>query len=346
MIFFERLYSLLVKNGFSASHTNSYHHPIAGFTKEEGSAWHVVLVANIGVISFEEFMRASYRYTRFYSGLKEDKRPTTIFITNVLVTETQNQEISDYIQNLKPFASEPVNNIYWNLVLETGQLILNKSQPTEILNLRKIIQDSYQSEVFGIMPINHQTARTTPLTLTIIILNIIMYLIVMMNGGITTQNLTRFGALVPHLIFGGEYYRLFSAMFLHAGGMHLALNMFSLYIFGTRVERYYNRSSFAIIYTVSGLMGSVASLMLSQTISVGASGAIFGMAGAVAVMAKHTKRDLDGLNFHTMLMFIIINLAFGFTMANVDNFGHIGGLLGGIFTGQIMCYSRFKRRRR
>ncbi|MCL1996096.1 MAG: rhomboid family intramembrane serine protease [Defluviitaleaceae bacterium] len=337
MDFFTRLYSDIVKNGFSAGHINSYGHPLASFTKEEGSTWHVLLIANLEAITFEEFMVANRRYTRFYTNLPEEKRPNNIFVTNILITQDDNQDINNFIQNLAPFSPNIVNNIFWSLNLTSGMLLLNEEQPTEILNLRKILEDCYQNRVPTIAPINYQTAKASSLTLVVIILNIIMYMIVLLNGGITTANLVRFGALLPPQYINGEYFRLFSAMFLHAGSFHLFLNMFSLYIFGTRVERHYGRSAFAVIYTFAGFAGSLASFTLQQSISVGASGAIFGLAGAVAVMAKSTGRDLDGLNFQTMLMFIIINLAFGFTLPNVDNFGHLGGLFGGVISGYVLC---------
>ena len=336
MDFFNRLYNELTKHGFSAGHTNSYNHPLASFTKEEGAIWHVLLIVNLNNITFEEFMKANGRYTGFYLNLPEGRRPNNIFITNILITSGENKKIVNFIQDLAPFAPASVNNIFWSLDLDTGSITLNKSYPTQILNLRKILDSSYQNRLHNIVPANYQTAKASSLTFLVIILNVIMYLIVLLNGGITTSNLIRFGALLPPQYFNGEFFRFFSAMFLHAGNLHLALNMFSLYIFGSRVEKHYGRSSFSIIYTVAGFSGSLASFMLSRSISVGASGAIFGLAGAVLVMTKLTGRDLEGLNFHTMLMFIIINLAFGLAIPNVDNFGHIGGLLGGVVSGYFL----------
>ena len=340
MDFFSRLYDSLIKNDFIAGHTNSYSHPFASFTKEEGSTWHVVLIVNLEAIAFEDFMKSNNQYTYFYRNLKGSKRPNSIFITNILVTSTKSNEVNSFIQKLPPFSSDIVNNVFWGLDLQTGQLSLNETHPTQILNLREIIEDSYQDRISNVVSVAYSSPSLPILTFLVIALNIIIYYIVLTNGGITTQNLVRFGALVPELVSNGEVYRMFSAIFLHVGILHLTLNMVSLYVFGSRIEKYYSRASFALIYTFSGFLGSLGSLILSRTISVGASGAIFGLLGACAVMAKFIKKDVGGLTYQTMIIFIIINLSIGATLPNVDNFGHIGGLLGGIITSYIICRLR------
>lgn len=336
MDFFNRLNEGLIQNGFIAGHTNSYIHPLSSFTKEEGATWHVVIIGNLDVIPFEGFIQANEQYTRLYSRLRGDRRPGTIFITNILITYDEKRQIRHFIENLPPFAPESINNIYWNLNLATGDIILNKNHPTEILNLRKIIDRAYKND-----------GETTVISLSnpiftylIMIFNVIMFMLVLSAGGITLPNLVRFGAMVPSLIMAGEYYRLLSAMFLHANIMHLGFNMLSLYIFGTRVERYYGKEAFALIYILSGITGGLFSLFFSPgagVVTVGASGAIFGLIGAATIMAHFLKRDLGGLTFHTMLAFIALNFGISLTMDNVDNFGHLGGLVGGIILGMIIC---------
>ena len=337
MDFLSQLHAGLTSHGFTPGHMNN--HPLSSFTKEEGSSWHVILIVDMSAISFEDFINLNGRYTRFYNRLSENRKPPNIYITNILVTKKENQRVSSFIQGLEPFSKESINNIYWSINLETGNLILNKNNPTEILNLRKIIQDSYQNRITGIIDTSVGTAaKTAPLTLLVIAVNILVFMIVISNGGITSANLLRFGALFPDLVFSyGQIWRIFTAAFLHANIAHLLMNMFSLYIFGRIVERFYNKQAFVIIFMVSGLFGSLFSLYLSRTLSVGASGAIFGMAGAVAILAKMSKSSLDGLNFSTMLIFISINLSSGFLLENVDNWGHIGGLIGGVISGYILC---------
>ncbi len=171
-------------------------------------------------------------------------------------------------------------------------------------------------------------------TYVIIALNIMTYIVTSyFSGNIFDSNLNVLifmGAKVNSLIDSGQYYRLFTCMFLHAGIIHLAVNMYSLYIMGTFIEKIYGKIKYVIIYFVSGIISSAFSYVFSPSISVGASGAIFGLLGASLVFALKMKRQV-GRGFIVNIMFVIImNLMIGFSVANVDNFGHLGGLIGGI----------------
>ena len=121
-------------------------------------------------------------------------------------------------------------------------------------------------------------------------------------------------------------------MFLHVDLIHLACNMYALYLIGPQVERYYGRSKFLLIYLVSGLLGSVFScvFMGNFTFSMGASGAIFGLFGSVAYFTYYYRATLQGLLRSQILPVILINLCVGFMVPGIDVWAHIGGLIGGI----------------
>lgn len=137
----------------------------------------------------------------------------------------------------------------------------------------------------------------------------------------------------------GEYYRLFTAMFLHLDLMHILFNMLALYYFGRDVEALYGTPRFALIYFLGGLSGSLASFVFLDAPSAGASGAIFAVFGAAMVYFYH-HRSLHGAGgravLSRLLMLMFINLAIGFIGSSdigrfrVDNAGHIGGLIGGV----------------
>ncbi|NJO04342.1 MAG: rhomboid family intramembrane serine protease [Chloroflexaceae bacterium] len=138
----------------------------------------------------------------------------------------------------------------------------------------------------------------------------------------------------PFIFFRGEYWRLITATFLHGNLIHIGLNGLALYVIGQQVERLYGTVRFLLIYAVAGLAGSVASYVFNPTPSVGASGAIFGLFGAMALF-YFTTRNITGAmgerQFQSMLMLIGFNLVFGFFASNViDNWGHLGGLIGGV----------------
>jgi len=179
------------------------------------------------------------------------------------------------------------------------------------------------------------------LSWAILALNAIVWLLMTFGGGSTDTNvLVRFGAKVPWLVAMGEYWRLFTAIFLHIGFIHLAFNSYALYNLGPQVERLFGRHRFLVIYLLSGLAGSVASYILSESLSAGASGAIFGLIGAMAVyLARHQgilgQRGQRSLT--NILVVILYNLVLSFTVPGIDVFGHLGGLAGGLVVGRLLC---------
>ena len=161
--------------------------------------------------------------------------------------------------------------------------------------------------------------------------------------GNTTSNaaLVELGAMKALQIAGGEYWRLFTAMFLHFGWVHLAVNCFGLYIFGQMIEGIYGRNRFLVIYVLAGLAGGVASYAFNlshalQYTGVGASGAVLGLLGAMTAFFVRNRDMLGGMGSRTIIGLLLvagINLAFGFIMPGVDNFAHIGGFAGGVALG-------------
>lgn len=171
-------------------------------------------------------------------------------------------------------------------------------------------------------------------TYIIIGINIMVYLITAFASknviNINWEVLQYFGAKDNILIYEGEYYRLFTCMFLHGGIVHLLLNMYALYCLGPMVERLYGRIKYFIIYLVSGIVSSIFSLMFSNGMSVGASGAIFGLLSAVLVFTFYMKNTASRELMRNIFSVIIINLFIGLTLPNIDNYGHLGGLIGGV----------------
>ncbi|WP_394232952.1 rhomboid family intramembrane serine protease [Niallia oryzisoli] len=181
-------------------------------------------------------------------------------------------------------------------------------------------------------------------TYLFIAIQIIMFILMEAAGGSTnTSVLIEFGAKANWLILEGEWWRLFTPIVLHIGILHLVMNTFALYYLGLTVERLFGNSRFLFIYVFAGFCGSFASLLFSQNISAGASGAIFGCFGALLYFGTAFPK----LFFRTMgtniLVVIAINLAFGFSVSGIDNAGHIGGLIGGFLAAAIVHIPKQKR---
>jgi rhomboid protease GluP len=135
------------------------------------------------------------------------------------------------------------------------------------------------------------------------------------------------------LIAEGQVWRLFTPMFLHGSIMHIAFNMYALNLFGRRLERYFGHWRFLLLYLLSGFGGNVLSMMFTEAPSLGASTAIFGLLGAQGIFI-YQNRGLFGSMTRQALQSVImiagINLLFGFVSTGIDNWGHIGGLVGGL----------------
>lgn len=176
--------------------------------------------------------------------------------------------------------------------------------------------------------------------------NVVLFLLTELQGGSTAADvLIRLGAMESWLIASGEYWRLFSAMFLHSGLIHLGFNVIGLLIFGNQLERLYGYARFLAIYILAGLAGSITSYAFNlssapHAIGVGASGAVFGILGALVAFFLSNRNLLGEMGRHTLtglLALAAINLVVGFVMPGIDNFAHMGGFAGGFLLG--MAYS-------
>ena len=185
------------------------------------------------------------------------------------------------------------------------------------------------------------------ITIGIIAINVIMYLVtaylslVYAKGSIFTSDtnvLIMLGAKVNNLISQGQYYRFVSCMFLHGGIVHLGVNMYSLYAIGPMVERVYGKVKYIAIYFISGICASIFSYIFSTDVSIGASGAIFGLLGAILIFAVKSKEKTGSGFIKSILSVICINIFIGATMPNIDNFAHVGGLFGGMLIAFIVKF--------
>ena len=176
-------------------------------------------------------------------------------------------------------------------------------------------------------------SRQPYITYIILGANIIVYLLMKLTGFLFNlskgEQLLLLGVKYNLLIAYGQYWRLFTAMFLHLDIFHLFFNCYALYIYGPIVERLFGKVKFAAVYIASGLMGSLFSYVFSPNPAAGASGAIFGLMGALLYF-RQRRKDIFKRVFGTQLIFIIaFNLIYGLTSSSIDNWGHIGGLIGG-----------------
>jgi rhomboid protease GluP len=156
------------------------------------------------------------------------------------------------------------------------------------------------------------------------------------------------GALIPALVAQGEWWRLLSSMFLHSGAVHLGLNMLSLYFLGSFIEVAFGRGRFLALYLLSGLSGGLAYLYFGgfNVPAVGASGAIFGLLGGVLGYAlRRGTFSWQNPLIRQLLILLALNLYIGFSVPNISNTAHLGGLAGGFALGWLVAPSIYSRKK-
>jgi membrane associated rhomboid family serine protease/Tfp pilus assembly protein PilF len=178
-------------------------------------------------------------------------------------------------------------------------------------------------------------------TYVLIALNLVVFGLMTVAGGSTNPEvLLQFGASYGPLFRQGEYWRLVMPMFLHIGVLHLLINMSALYLLGRILEHVYGYGRFALLYVGSGMFSSYLTMAVGPHIAAGASGAIFGIAGTMLVagflhrasIPRRLRRVFGG----GMLLMVVANLIFGAVVPGIDNWGHIGGLFGGMVLGGLI----------
>jgi rhomboid protease GluP len=171
-------------------------------------------------------------------------------------------------------------------------------------------------------------------TYIILGVTVVCYLLQVGGQALLGQDLLfQLGAKYGPLIRAGQLWRLITPLFLHASILHIGFNMYALYIYGRGIEARFGHGRFLLLYFLSGFAGNVLSFLLTPGASIGASTAIFGLLTAEGVFAFQNRKLFgDRANRVLINIFIVaaVNLMIGFSTTGVDNYGHLGGLLGGL----------------
>lgn len=187
-------------------------------------------------------------------------------------------------------------------------------------------------------------------TATLIAINVIIFLFMEIIGDTeSTQFLYEHGAMYwPDVVNGGQWYRLVTHMFVHSGGEHLLNNMFMLGILGYQIEKDYGPIKYLLTYFVSGVGGAVVSALVEMNmgeavVSIGASGAVFGIFGAMLVMIFKNRRQMGQVSAPRLLILFVL-MVFGNMEEGVDWMAHFGGALIGVMLALILYRAKFNQR--
>ena len=264
-----------------------------------------------------------YIEDEFYKNIniENDNKYTSIFI----------KDENDFKSN--PYILKEFKNISDRFIYKENGFDLI-SRITKEMGEKNLIEGEKREKIMK----NKKPIVTYGLLMINIIVFILMYLIG--NGSEDTNTLINFGANYVTLTKAGDYYRLITAAFLHIGIIHLVLNMYSLYIVGTQIEYFYGKIKYLIIYLASAFIGSLFTVVLSSTnvVAAGASGAIFGLLGSIVYFGYHYRGYIGNQVISQVIPVVILNLLIGFTTPGIDNFAHIGGLIGGYLISMTLGF--------
>jgi membrane associated rhomboid family serine protease len=179
-------------------------------------------------------------------------------------------------------------------------------------------------------PIGAPVAEKPTVTYVLIGINVVAFLLMLVSG--IDETATQWGMFPPSIAIDNEWWRLITSAFLHGGWLHIAFNMYVLYALGPTLERLLGHSRYLVLYLMAALGGAVCSYAFSDvmTVSVGASGAIFGLMGALVVAGRKLRYDIT-----QVLVLLAVNFAIGFLAPGVDWKAHVGGLIVGAVVAAI-----------
>ena len=170
-------------------------------------------------------------------------------------------------------------------------------------------------------------------TYILLIINLIVFLICKMNPNIINDLV-----LANSNLIGDQYYRIITSFFTHYSILHFTFNMYALYIIGEQLESYIGKTKYLTIYLLSGITSSLLSMTFldNSSLSLGASGAIFGLLGSLIYFGYYYRVYLSSVLKSQLIPLVGINLLIGFIIPGIDNAAHIGGLIGGILTTMFL----------
>ena len=301
-----------------------------------------------------ENMQEEYKIIRIVSHYihNDEQLDFDIFKTNKIISKLKLKTFSIKMKSLSIYTNLGENA---NIQSDKDNIRISASTNTDLKNteLSKLCPDIVEKTKYkegGIelfMKLTNDINRTNsdrniksqklfatkkPIV-TYIFITICIIMFILTRGSTDIETLLKYGANNAYLTKSGEYYRLLSSMFIHIGLLHLLFNMYALYIIGPQVESFYGKFKYFLIYILSGVSGSILSITFSSnTVSAGASGAIFGLMGALLYFGFFYRNYLGSVIKSQIVPIIMLNLVIGFSTSGIDNAAHIGGLIGGILT--------------
>lgn len=289
--------------------------------------------------NIEQYNYDLYKVKKIVAQVKKKTLSFKMRTLNILLDVNDDVEIQD-TKNITSLKIKNVKDIKTSQkLLESFPDIKNNPLNNEkgfdlLINVTKEINEKTEEKNRNYEDVFKQ--KKILITYILMGINIGMFFLTYLIYFITKGNVDLYNLLSVNTsaVKSGEIYRLITGTFMHAGPLylpiHLFFNMYALYIIGTQVENFIGRYRYLIIYLGSAIMGSLLSCVILHGDSIGASGAIFGLMGSLVYFGYHYRVYFGNILKTQIIPLIIFNLFLGFYLSGVDNFAHIGGLIGGV----------------
>ncbi|MBE6154574.1 MAG: rhomboid family intramembrane serine protease [Firmicutes bacterium] len=283
----------------------------------------------------EQYKFDIFKTKNIIKQIKKKTLSLNINTLNIFLNVSDNVKFDSDTKNISSVKYDELNEITEDKnILELFPKIKNKLikdkegidllvNVTNDINTKTVKENETYSKIFS-----PKKTIITPILIAIcVFMFILMY--VFGRGSEDVLTLLLFGANNRMLVESGQVWRLITSMFLHIGIIHLIVNMYSLFVIGKQLEGFLGRFKYLLVYLGSGFLGSLLSVVMHEGVSAGASGAIFGLLGSLLYFGYHYRLYLGAVLRTQVIPIIIINLLIGFSLSGIDNFAHIGGLVGG-----------------
>lgn len=266
--------------------------------------------------------------------------------------------VSDNISLAREFIEEN-SDTYWIINESTDQLVIFENQKAEFLDAKEIIErvlgfrdteysfdSSEGAEPIGVlnkMKRLFSSMSGMMITCSILFINIVVFVIMDWSYDWSVYNsfVKQGGISYSTIIHNHQYYRFLTHMFIHGNINHLFGNMLVLFFIGTQVEKRLGRFRYTILYFVGGIVAAITSLGYNRiqdvsTLSIGASGAIFALVGALVAIVIFNRSEFAEIGIKRLLFFVALTIFSGMNTKGIDNAAHVGGLLAGLILGQVL----------
>lgn len=282
----------------------------------------------------EQYKTDIYKTRNVVNQIKRKTLSFKMPTLNIFLDLNEGAKDDINVKNISSLVVENINDIKKNnLIIDAFPDIQNNLTDSKGIDLIINVTNDINKKTAKDNRRYEATFKPKKIIVTKIIMAIciLLYILTYINPSLTLSFANN-----KYFVQIGQFYRLITSIFIHANIIHLLCNMYSLYIIGSQVESFLGKIKFTLIFLISGILGNLMSIVFSSGYSVGASGAIFGLMGALGYFGYHYRLYLSSIIKTQIIPLIFINLVIGFMIPGIDNFAHIGGLIGGYLSAMAL----------